>query len=253
MVSTYSLQLELEKYKMGQTNKNVFGRKWNLKDHLRVHKKITIPQDWYWTESQYNIVDWLTRGKQPNEINLHSSWQDDPDFLKLPEDEGPITQKFSEPLPKRIKRIAFATTILSELQTLRISNLVNQRPTGRHPTSPDDGMYLCSNDLLLGRSKSRVPNGLFAESSNLCRRFTLVQNITTNFWKRWTRKYFPNLIIRQKCHTDHRNVAVGDVVLIQDLNLVRGQWRFGKVSKVFQGTYGTVRKVEVQYKNPKPG
>ncbi len=36
-------------------------------------------------------------------------------------------------------------------------------------------------------------------------------------------------IIRQKWHVDKRNVCVGDVVMIQDSNSVRGQWKVGRV------------------------
>ena len=46
---------------------------------------------------------------------------------------------------------------------------------------------------------------------------------------------------------------MGDVVLIQDPNQVRGNWRLGIVSRVYPGDDGRVRRVEVQYKNPKPG
>ena len=35
---------------------------------------------------------------------------------------------------------------------LEVANLVNQRPIGRIPNDPDDGSYLCPNDILLGRS-----------------------------------------------------------------------------------------------------
>ena len=59
--------------------------------------------------------------------------------------------------------------------------------------------------------------------------------------------------MRQKWHTSHRNLETGDLVLIQDFNLVRGQWRLGIVSYTFLGSDGKVRKVEVQYKNPKQG
>ena len=59
--------------------------------------------------------------------------------------------------------------------------------------------------------------------------------------------------MRQKWHTAHRNLKTGDLVLIQDFNLVRGQWRLGIVSNTFPGSDGKVRKVEVQYKNPKQG
>lgn len=70
------------------------------------------------------------------------------------------------------------------------------RPIGRHPTSPDDGAYLCPNDLLLCRATPRVPSGPFDEKVNN-RRFTFVQTIST-FWKKWTRDYFPSLLIRQR-------------------------------------------------------
>ena len=45
----------------------------------------------------------------------------------------------------------------------------------------------------------------------------------------------------------------GDCVLLQDSSLVRGQWQLGKVSQVYPDSDGKVRRVEVQYKNPKPG
>ena len=40
---------------------------------------------------------------------------------------------------------------------LEIVNLVNQRPIGRVPNDPDDGAYMCPNDILLGRVTSQVP------------------------------------------------------------------------------------------------
>ena len=44
-------------------------------------------------------------------------------------------------------------------------------------------------------------------------------------------------------------MKTGDIVLIQDSNLIRGQWKLGKVSNIYPGTDGKVRKVDVQYKN----
>jgi hypothetical protein len=120
-------------------------------------------------------------------------------------------------------------------------------------TSPDDDSYLCPNDLLLGRSTSRVPSGPFTQTENPRYRFEFIQRIVDNFWRRWTREYFPSLIIHQKWHTSKRNLKQGDIVLIQDSNQVRGQWKLGKVSEVFPGEDGKVRKVHVVYKNPKAG
>ena len=50
----------------------------------------TEENDWYWTESKNNIADWLTRGKRPIDIDIHSNWQAGTDFLRLPENEWPI-------------------------------------------------------------------------------------------------------------------------------------------------------------------
>ena len=60
---------------------------------------------------------------------------------------------------------------------------------------------------------------------------------------------------REKRNTGTRGVREcgGQRERGQDSNLVRGQWRLGIVSNTFPGCDGKVRKVEVQYKNPKQG
>ena len=65
----------------------------------------TEVSDWYWTESKNNIADWLTRGKRPIDIDINSNWQAGPDFLRLPENEWPISQTPTtvQKLPETIK------------------------------------------------------------------------------------------------------------------------------------------------------
>jgi hypothetical protein len=169
--------------------------------------------------------------------------------------DSPWENGCSEALIKSLKKsiqhaIGEQTLNYSELLSVltECANLLNERPIGSHPHSPDDGIYLSPNDLLLGRSTSRIPSGPFKESSNPKKRFQLVQAITNAFWKKWVRDFFPNLIIRQKWHTARRNIQVNDIVLIQDSKLVRGKWRLGKVNQVFCGRDGKVRRVVVGYK-----
>ena len=95
-----------------------------------------------------------------------------------------------------------------------VANLVNERPIGRHPTSTENGTYLCPNDILLGRSTPNVPSGLFQETNNIHRRYEFVQNVISAFWKKGTRDYFPSLIIQPKWHISHRNVKIGEIVRI---------------------------------------
>ena len=119
---------------------------------------------------------------------------------------------------KRTLKLTIGDNILtfSELQTVcfEVANLVNERPIGRHSTSPDDGTYLCPNDVLLGRSSPRIPSEPFKETSNLRHRFEFVKRIINRFWKKWTTDYFQSLIVRKKWHTSARNVKEGDIVLI---------------------------------------
>ena len=65
-------------------------------------------------------------------------------------------------------------------------------------------MYLCPNDLSLGKVTSRVPSGPLRDFR--------------------TRDYFRSLLIQRKWHTSWQNLCEGNVVLIQDANQIRGQW-----------------------------
>ena len=64
-------------------------------------------------------------------------------------------------------------------------DLVNQRPIGRIPNDPDDGSYICPNDILLGRASSEVPLGPFKETTNpRHKEVEFVQEIIDSFRKR---------------------------------------------------------------------
>ena len=63
---------------------------------------------------------------------------------------------------------AMGETILTQVELytclLEVANLLNQRPTGKLSEDPDDGTYLCPNDILLGRATSTVQQGPFRET-----------------------------------------------------------------------------------------
>ena len=153
---------------------------------------------------------------------------------------------------KRALNVILAGKVCSfaEWQTVvyEAAQLVNQRPIGRKPLTPDDGTYLCPNDLLLGRCTNDVPQGPFSESSHANQRLNFIQEIVTSFWKRWTREVFPSLVIEPKWHTEKRNVKLNDVVMVQDANPVRGEWTLGVVDEIIDSKDGRVRNVMVRYK-----
>ena len=127
-----------------------------------------------------------------------------------------------------------------------VANLVNQRPIGRIPNDPDDGAYLCPNDMLLGRSSSTVPQGPFRETRNPRHRVEFVQQIVNAFWKCWNRDVFPLLVPRRKWNTEKRNVRIDDIVIVSDHNVVRGKWTLGRIIHVYPGADGQIRNIKVK-------
>ena len=168
--------------------------------------------------------------------------------------DSPWYNGATEALVKTVKRAlnaAIGVSILRANEALTVmyeaAQLVNQRPIGDHPSNPDDGTYLCANDLILGRATSDVPQGPFAEATNEKARFAFTQSVVTTFWRRWIREVFPSLVIQDKWHTEHRNVMVGDVVLLQDINAVRGKWKKALVKSTVVSGDGKVRRVMVSF------
>ena len=167
--------------------------------------------------------------------------------------DAPWQNGCSESLIRSVKRalqcvIGEQVLMFPELQTVlfETANLLNERPVGRHPKDLEDDTYLCPNDLLLGRASCRAPSGPWSTSCSPSQRHRFVQRLVDDFWRKWTRDFFPSLIVCQKWHTERRNVCVGDIVLLQSSNVLRGTWRLGRVTAVFPGRDGRVRTVNVR-------
>ena len=173
--------------------------------------------------------------------------------------DSPWHQGAVESLIKSVKRsIHFAVhnkrmspteflTVCSE-----VSNLLNERPIGSLPGSDSEISILTPNSLLIGRAFAKNPGG-WSSDGNLSVKFQTVQAIIDSFWKRWLELCAPALVIHKKWHTAHRDLQVGDVVIVSDQNALRGEYRLGPVQKVFPGSYGKVRKVALSYKTFRVG
>ena len=146
---------------------------------------------------------------------------------------APFQNGCSEALIRLVKRgilISVGNNILSYSELLsafyEIANLLNERPIGIKPGNDLSlGSYLCPNDLILGRNNIRVPHGIFDDSDNIVKRYQFINQVVNSFWKKWQRDFFPTLIIRQKWHVKRRNVRVGDIVLVQDMDAFKGVWK----------------------------
>ena len=120
-------------------------------------------------------------------------------------------------------------------------------------SNPDQGSYLCPNDLLLGRATSSIPSGFMEQAVDVRHRWQFVQTIVNSFWKKWMRDFFHTLIVRSKWHTSKRNLHVGNLVLVKDSISLRGQWKLAQVCDVFTSGDNVVRNVAIRYKQQSPG
>ena len=137
------------------------------------------------------------------------------------------------------------TTLLCEVESI-----MNGRPLTTVSTDARDPEALTPNHLLLLRSAPQMPPGLFREEDCLSRRrWRQVQYLSDIFWKRWSKEYLPLLQRRQKWTRQHRNLAVGDVVLVSAENSPRNLWPLGRIVEVFPDRKGFVRRARVKVKS----
>ena len=81
---------------------------------------------------------------------------------------------------------------------------------------------------------------------SLLRRWHLCQSLVRHFWKRWSTEYLSTLRRYTKWHHPSRNLQVGDVIILQDDNLIPLQWPLGRIVEVHPGSDGLVRVVQVK-------
>ena len=81
-------------------------------------------------------------------------------------------------------------------------------------------------------------------------RYSLIEQVTRDFWKRWSSDVTPLKVIRQRWHETKRNLCPGDIVLIHDENPIKGNYKLAVVKSVKISADGLVRSCDVQYRIP---
>lgn len=135
------------------------------------------------------------------------------------------------------------------LRTLfcEIESIMNSRPLTYISTSCGEVEPLTPGHLLFLRGSPGPIPGHFREADSLSRRrWRQVQYLAQQFWIRWRREYLLSLQSRQKWTRESRNLAPGDVVLLVDENVQRGQWQMGRIERVLPSLDGLIRKAEVR-------
>lgn len=125
-------------------------------------------------------------------------------------------------------------TVLCEVESI-----LNGRPLTKASVDPHDLEVLTPNHLLLLKTSSSLPPGVFQKDDvYTCRRWKQVQYVSDQFWKRWVQEYLPQLQERQRWTGAQRNFMVGDIVLIVDQTAPRNSWIMGRVIQTFPDRKG---------------
>ena len=129
---------------------------------------------------------------------------------------------------------------------VEIERILNDRPLVRNEGDVDDLDPLTPNKLLLLRSNSCLPPGVFVGAERYSSRWKQAQLLANSFWKRWIGEYLPTLQERQKWLKPRRNLKINDLVLMADKKSPRGQWPMAIVEEVFPDEKGNVREATVR-------
>ena len=77
------------------------------------------------------------------------------------------------------------------------------------------------------------------------KRWRRVQHPANEFWTRWRKEYLLSLQERRKWTRPLRNLRIGDVAMVKDLNISRNAWQLARVATVYPSRGDQVRKVQV--------
>ena len=164
-------------------------------------------------------------------------------------------------LKKLIGRAHFS---LDELITAlaEIEAVLNSRPLS-YMSGEDLEEPITPSHLVVGRRILSMPDNLdytcdlddsefTLDARQLTSRVKHLNNVLNHFWKRWRTEYLSCLRevhaqVAKRHHTNtDRPISVGDIVIIKDDHLPRGQWKLGMVQEILTGRDGLIRAATVK-------
>lgn len=129
-------------------------------------------------------------------------------------------------------------------------NLLNSRPITVISSDSNDLSPLTPCHFLTGQIGGKfAPEVNREEIFDPRKRWHRVQQLLSQFWKRWRREFLPSLNTRKKWFHPKHNLKEGDVVMLIEPDTRRGEWPLGRVIEGIPGPDGLVRVVKVKTGN----
>ena len=127
-----------------------------------------------------------------------------------------------------------------------VERIINNRPITSLPSTPDDCSALTTSSFLTGSLAEDASISKFLKADGYRFAWKKCQYLADKFWSQWTRQYLPLLQPKQKWFGTSPNVVPGDLVLVQDESIRRGQWPKAIVVDVHPDKAGLVRRVRAR-------
>ena len=148
------------------------------------------------------------------------------------------------------------TTALAEIEAV-----LNSCPLS-YVSSEDLDEPITPSHLILGQRLLSLPDNLdylcdpddeefTLDKNQVTSRVRHLNNLLNHFWKRWRTEYLSCLREvhsqpSRKTQGERAVIATGDVVIVKDEHIPRGQWKLGVVQEVLTGCDGLVRAAVVR-------
>ena len=147
------------------------------------------------------------------------------------------------------KTLQTAKLISEELQTVlyEVEQIINNRPVTYY-YSRNEESCLTQNHLLYGRTL-KYSNLLSDSTPGELITPKKLDNLLSHFWERWMKEYLVNLRESHKPATtkgEHPTIQIGDVVVLDEVNMLSSSWRLGKVEGLIKGHDNQVRGAHVK-------
>lgn len=145
--------------------------------------------------------------------------------------------------------------ILKEFNTLiiQIEACLNSRPLCPISDDPDDFEILTPGHFLIGKAPLTLPHpNLLGIEMNRLTRYQFLQQLYQDFWEQWSREYLSRLQKRPKWKQQHKNLKIGQIVVIKEDNVPPTKWILGRIVETFTGQDGLVRSAKLICKGDPP-
>jgi hypothetical protein len=128
-----------------------------------------------------------------------------------------------------------------------VEGLLNSRPLTYQSADVRDIVPLTTNHFLLGQMGGQfAPESEDVKGFNPRQRWRKVQRLVSLVRQRWLKEYLPMLMVKPKWSEIVKDLKAGDVVLVIQPGLSRGDWPLGRIVEVYPGRDGHTRVAKVQ-------